>query len=378
MIVVFWGATFVVAYVYLLYPALLGVWARLAPRPVARGRETPHVSIIVAARNEAERLPDRLKNLLELDYPQDHLQIIVVSDGSTDRTAEILRRYAATVDAVHLTGGGKARALNVGVARARHNVLVFADVRQRFAPDALRALVAPLSDPTVGGVSGELILDSETQGGGSSGIGEGIGGYWKYEKWLRRQESVVGSMMGATGAIYALRRELWQPLPENTILDDVLAPMRAVMASTRVVFEPRAKAFDTTGSAPTELRRKVRTLAGNFQILWLEPRLLHPGRNPVWLQYLSHKVGRLLVPYAMVALFVSSAVLAVQSTFYALAFGGQVAFYALAAYGAYLDRQDRHRFETVAPPAATPPAASAPVATDRTVPERTVFMKGSR
>jgi cellulose synthase/poly-beta-1,6-N-acetylglucosamine synthase-like glycosyltransferase len=275
---VFWTAAFIVVYVYVAYPVLLALWARIAPRPVVHEPATPPVSIIVAARNEADRLAARLDNLLAQDYPKDRVQIVVVSDGSIDGTPEVLRRYGHRIDTVYLPRGGKARALNAGVARARHDVLVFADVRQHFAPDALRALVAPLADASVGGVSGELVLDCETGTPGDSGIGEGVGGYWKYEKWLRRQESLIGSTMGATGAIYALRRSLWQPLPADTILDDVLAPMRAVLASTRVVFAASARAFDNAVSAPAELRRKIRTLAGNYQILWLEPRLLRTHR----------------------------------------------------------------------------------------------------
>jgi poly-beta-1,6-N-acetyl-D-glucosamine synthase len=338
---VFWGAAFVVVYVYLAYPLLLALWARIAPKPVVHEPATPPVSIIVAARNEADRLAARIDNLLALDYPKRNVQIVVVSDGSTDATAEVLRRYGRVIDTVYLPRGGKARALNAGVARARHELLVFADVRQRFAPDALRALVAPMADPSVGGVSGELVLDCETGTTGESGIEEGVGGYWRYEKWLRRQESLIGSTMGATGAIYALRRSLWEPLPADTILDDVLAPMRAVLASTRVVFAAGARAFDNAVSAPAELRRKIRTLAGNYQILWLEPRLLAPWSNPVWLQYLSHKVGRLVVPWALVALVVSSGALASDSLFYAAAFAGQIAFYGLAMYGAYLDNSER-------------------------------------
>lgn len=339
MTTVFWIATFVIVYVYLAYPLLLAVWARLAPRPVQSGDQTPPVSIVIAARNESDRLGPRLDNLLALDYPRWLVQIIVVSDGSTDGTAEVLRRYAPAVEAIHLTAGGKARALNAGVARAGHDLLVFADARQRFAPDALRRLVAPFADPTVGGVSGELVLDGES--GTAPGFADGVGAYWRYEKWLRRHESLIGSTLGATGAIYALRRQVWRPLPAQTILDDVLAPMQAVLGSTRVVFESGARAFDHAASAPAELRRKVRTLAGNFQILLLEPRLLNPFANPVWLQYLSHKVGRLLVPYALIAWFVSSAALAQTSPFYALAFLGQLAFYTLALYGAGLDWRDR-------------------------------------
>jgi len=177
----------------------------------------------------------------------------------------------------------------------------------------------------------------------STDIGEGMGGYWRYEKWLRRQESAIGSTMGATGAIYALRRALWVPLPADTILDDVLAPMRAVLAASRVVFSSEALAFDPVAPSGVELRRKIRTLAGNYQILRLEPRLLNPFRNPVWIQYMSHKVGRLLVPYALMALLITSGLLAPGSSFYALAFAGQVLFYGLAGYGAWLSRRDRRQ-----------------------------------
>jgi cellulose synthase/poly-beta-1,6-N-acetylglucosamine synthase-like glycosyltransferase len=233
---------------------------------------------------------------------------------------------------------GKAAALNAGVARARHEILVFADARQTFAPDALRALVAPFADRRVGAVTGELIL--ENAGAGEPGVAEGVGLYWRYEKYLRRLESIVGSVLGATGAIYAMRRELWQPLPGDTILDDVLAPMRAVFAGRTIVFEARARAFDRAPEDPAaEARRKIRTLAGNVQILWLDPRLLIPVVNPVWLQYMSHKVGRLLVPYALVALLVSSAALASRHVIYAAALALQSVFYLLAAYGAWLARQ---------------------------------------
>jgi len=341
MTAVFWGAMAFVLYVYVGYPAILAIWARLAPKPVTRGSATPNVSVVIAARNEGATLAARIENLLEADYPQGALQIIVVSDGSTDRTAEVLARYQGVVDAILLPFGGKARALNAGVAAARHEIIVFADARQTFAPDALRALVAPLADPTVGAVSGELVLDCES-GRTDSTIADGVGAYWRYEKWLRRHESLVGSTVGSTGAIYALRRSLWQPLPAETILDDVLAPMQAVLAGARVIVDGAAHAFDRVSVAGrSEFERKTRTLAGNFQLLRLQPRLLVPFVNPVWLQFVSHKIGRLLVPYALFLVFVSSAVLAAQSLFYAVAFLGQLAFYGLAAYGALLDRRGR-------------------------------------
>ena len=336
----------------------------------------PGVSIVIAAHNEGPRLAARLDNLRSLDYPPARRQIIVVSDGSTDETADVVARYGPFVELVEVPRGGKALALNAGVARAKFEIIVFGDARQRFATDALRHLIAPFRDPAVGAVSGELLLDCESALFANrrsnaddrrrnppdadeppvrerrlpgerrlaleSTIGDGVGLYWRYEKHLRRLESTVGSTLGATGAIYAIRRVLWSPLPAETILDDVLTPMRVVMAGFRVVFDERAQALDRAAAdADGEARRKIRTLAGNFQILWLEPRLLAPWHNPVWFQYVSHKIGRLLVPYALLAAFASSLALAAQNTFYLAALAGEVAFLVLAGYGALLEHRVR-------------------------------------
>ena len=348
----FWSSVALIVYVYAGYPALLAVWARLSgptaagassssPQLHGEGSRWPGVTVIIAARDEARRLPDRIDNILASSYAGD-LQVVVASDGSSDDTMEVLARIGSRVgaclDAVTLPPGGKAAALNAAVARARYPILVFADARQRFAADAIRRLVGRFGDERIGAVAGELVI-----AGAGSTIGDGVGAYWAYETWLRRHEATVGSTLGVSGAIYAMRRELWRALPANTILDDVLAPMRVVLGGRRVVFEGGARAYDdAAGDAATELRRKVRTLAGNFQLLALEPRLLLPIANPVWLQFVSHKLGRLLVPYALVGLLVASVALTAGSAFYAVACAGQLAFYGLAAYGAVLDRRRRH------------------------------------
>ena len=351
MELLFWGSLGIVLYVYAGYPAVLAVWSRLARRARVSERDaTPAVSVVIAARNEAERLPGRLENLFGLDYPMSRLEIIVVSDGSTDATLEAMapwteprRKRQPHVRLIALGTVGKAAALNAGVAAATHDIIVFADARQRFAPDALGRLVARFADPTVGAVSGQLVLDCE-DGSSPSTIGDGVGAYWRYEKWLRARESDIDSMLGATGAIYAMRRACWTPLPPGTILDDVLAPMRTVLAGWRVVFEDGAHAFDVTAAdASVESRRKTRTLAGNYQLLVLEPRLLVPGVNRVWLQYVSHKLGRLVVPWALVALFGASLALAASSVFYFAAAAAQGIFYVLALYGGHLERQARQR-----------------------------------
>ena len=277
------------------------------------------------------------------------------------------------VDVVSVPPSGKALALNAGIERARIQIVVFADARQVFAPDAVRELVAPFADPQVGAVTGELRLDAESPCRRSnrdrrnfdrraserdsasdrreeqrrrtlrSTIAEGVGHLLEVREADAQLESRIWSTLGATGAIYAVRRALYRPLPADTILDDVLTPMRVVLAGYRVVFNEKARAFDRAAvDADAEARRKVRTLAGNYQILALEPALLLPWRNPVWLQYVSHKLGRLAVPYALVAIFVTSLVLARRPgsrrrLFYGAALAGQVLFYLLAGAGAILE-----------------------------------------
>jgi poly-beta-1,6-N-acetyl-D-glucosamine synthase len=397
MSTLFWLSCGVVLYVYVGYPLLLHAWGRLRAKSLAVNGPAdppPAVSIVIAARNEAGRITGRVANLDALDYPADRIEIVVVSDGSTDETAVALAQLAADdnrIVPIEVPVGGKALALNAGIARASNDVIVFADMRQGFAPDALRALVAPFRDPRVGAVTGELVLEGESRDRRAeerrarlerraiedrrgvrrhtdgqrkgrrrwslrrtvldSTITDGVGLYWRYEKQIRRDESAAGSVVGATGAIYAMRRSLWRPLPADTILDDVLAPMRCVMAGFRVVFEERACAFDRTASdSRAEGRRKLRTLAGNYQLLWLEPALLLPWRNPAWVQFVSHKVGRLLVPYALPVIFVSSLVLARDAFVYAAAFAAQCAFYALAAYGSWLEKTSARSTAAPAPP----------------------------
>lgn len=341
----FWASIVFVWYVYAGYPLLISVWAALAARPVRKppsAHYQPTVSVVIAARNEARRLAARIDNLLEQDYPSP-LEIIVVSDGSTDGTADTVASFGKRVRLIELPRGGKPLALNAGVAAARGEVVVFADARQRFAPNAVTALLSNFGDPTVGAATGELVLDCEAGvSAGDSSVAEGVGLYWKYEKALRRHESRVWSTLGATGAIYAIRRELWRPLPPETLLDDVLAPMRIVLDGKRVVFEDRARAFDrVSATGADESRRKIRTLAGNYQIVALEPRLLIPLVNPVWLQYVSHKLGRLLAPWALLAILASSAALASRGWPYALALLVQLCFYGLAIFGGLLESRNR-------------------------------------
>ncbi len=325
----------VVFYAYVGYWLYLRAFARR--RPVAAAPMEPTISVVIAARNEARNLADKLNNLAELEYPAHLLQVIVVSDGSTDTTAEVLARFSH-VEAVLLPeSGGKALALNEGARRATGDLLFMMDARQRMDRDAVRRLVSPFSDPAVGAVSGELLLESAD----GTPSGEALGIYWKIEKAVRRMESESGSVIGVTGAIYMVRRELYQPLPPGLILDDLLVPMQVVRQGRRVLFQPAAIARDRIFAEPgKEFQRKVRTLTGNLQILQAAPWLLS-WENPVLFRYLSHKLLRLLVPFLLLGMLVASAVSA--SPVMHLLFVLQLLFFALALAGTVLPQARQWR-----------------------------------
>jgi biofilm PGA synthesis N-glycosyltransferase PgaC len=302
MVVLFVVSVLFVAYTYLVYPLVIYIWGSVAPRRVEKRYRPLPISVVLAVRDEETRVAERLQNLLSQDYPRDMIEIVVVSDGSTDRTVEVARSTGdARVRVLESPAGGKASAINIGVAQAANDIIVFADARQRFADNAFAELAAIFHDERVGAASGELIIHRP----GASEVGEGVGLYWEYEKMIRRMESRVFSVVGATGSIYAIRKRLFVPLPPNTLLDDFVVPMRIVLQGFRVVFVRSARAYDwAVDSTAQEFARKVRTLAGNFQALAIEKALLNPARNPVFFQMVSHKVTRLFVPYFFVlALF---------------------------------------------------------------------------
>jgi poly-beta-1,6-N-acetyl-D-glucosamine synthase len=328
MKLLFWISLALIAYVYLGYAILLALYSCLRRHPIRRQQITPTVSIVIAARNEATNLPAKLQNLRLLDYPRELLQIIIASDGSTDSTPEILLSYASEIVPVILDQShGKANALNQAVRCATADILLFLDVRQSVESNAISELVACFADPAVGAVSGELLLEAAT--GETSGDALGI--YWKIEKQLRKLESATGSVVGVTGAIYAIRRELYTPIPMGTILDDVFIPMHVARAGHRVVFQPTAIARDRLFSEKgKEFSRKVRTLTGNYQLLRLAPWLLSPA-NPLLFRFISHKLLRLLVPLLMVFMLLAS--IMSNGPFYRTVFWLQILFYMLAAFG---------------------------------------------
>jgi poly-beta-1,6-N-acetyl-D-glucosamine synthase len=327
---VFWASVAFVLYVYFGYPLIITLWKRIAGKPVHKASYEPMVTLVVVAYNEKANIRKKIENCLSLDYPSDRLEIMVSLDGPTDGTEVLMFKLAC--QGVQLLYSpkhkGKATAINNAAEKARGEILVFVDARQTLDQHAIRELVANFADPTIGAASGELILvDAQNRE-----ASDGVGLYWRYEKFIRARESAVHSVMGVTGAIHAIRKTLFRPLSEGTILDDVAIPMSVVLAGGRVIFDSSARAFDQVASHPEmEYRRKVRTLAGNFQLLAIMPRLLLPWRNPVFFQFYSHKIARLFVPYGLLLMYVSNifllrkpygAFLVLQTIWYALALLG--------------------------------------------------------
>ena len=337
--VVFWASLVGLFYIFAGYPILVWLAARLAPATESPRPTDDTVSVLIAAGNEATRLPGKLDSLLASAGSERITEIVIGSDGSTDDTVAVLRAFPD--DRVRVEAfehrRGKSAVLADLIPTLRGDVVLFMDARQHVSPEAVESLVSRLSDPSVGVVSGELVfVDSD-----GSPAAEGVGAYWAYEKLLRKCESRFRSVPGATGAIYAVRRSVLRPPPDDALLDDVAIPMLAVEQGVRCVFEPAAVAYDRPStSTGQESVRKRRTIAGVVQLVrqhprWLVPRMLWRGGNPIWWEFLSHKVARLLAPPLLLAALVANVYLAwVAGGVYAWLLAGHAAFYAAAGLGA--------------------------------------------
>jgi cellulose synthase/poly-beta-1,6-N-acetylglucosamine synthase-like glycosyltransferase len=255
----------------------------------------PRVTAVVATRADASSVRERVTDLLRADYPAELLDVVVAYDArATEPPATWEGEAAARIRVVQGDEpGGKAAALNAGVRAATGDVIVFADSGQRFGADAISLLVASVMRPGVGAASGRLELSR-----GANAPALPLRLYWSLERWLRRREAEVHSAIGVTGAIYAMRRSLWSVLPAGLILDDLYVPMRLVLDGHRVDFVDGARAYETRATTDSnEYRRKVRTLTGVWQLCAWLPETVVPFRNPVWPQFVAHKLLRLLTPY---------------------------------------------------------------------------------
>lgn len=300
-VLVFTACALALLYILFGYPALLAVLAKWHARPIHRALQQRSVTVLLAVYNGERWIRAKLESILALDYPPGLLDVIVISDGSDDRTNDITRGFHDRgVELLVVPHGGKALALNAGMARARGDILLFTDVRQELARDSLSRLVACFADPSVGVASGELVMRD-----GATREESNVGLYWRYEKWIRKNLSRIDSVLGATGCIYAMRRDLAVPLPPGALLDDVYLPLGAFFRGYRIVLEEGAHAFDAPASLRSEFSRKVRTQAGVFQIMRYYPALLWSS-NRMLVHFLSHKFGRLTLPYLLIGMALAS------------------------------------------------------------------------
>lgn len=305
----FWLFVGSIVYAYAGYPILLTLLARMRAKPEWESSETPGVTLLIAAYNEEEVIEKKLANSLALDYPADRLQILVATDGSDDRTPDIVRSFVDRhVELSHSPERkGKMAAINRAVPLSGGEIIVFSDANNLYASDALRRLVAPFVEPSIGAVSGAKVID---KGGGTLGESEGM--YWRYESFIKEQETRLSTCIGVAGEILAIRRALFEAPPDSIINDDAYMAMRIIRGGHRVVYAPRARSFESVShSAEDEVARRARIVAGRFQAISMAHRLL-PGRPLIAWQIISHKFLRPLVPLAMIGALLANIAAVVQ------------------------------------------------------------------
>jgi glycosyltransferase involved in cell wall biosynthesis len=334
----FWLAGSLVAYTYVGFPVVVLLRGVLRQRPHRCAPITPPVSIVIAARNEAAVIAAKVDNLLTLDYPSDHLEIIVASDGSEDGTVAAARSGGdPRVRVLERPREGKAATLNAAVAEAGGEVLVFTDANSMLAQDALRALVAPLADPQVGGVAGDQrYLSSDDD----ADIARGERGYWSFDRALKQAESRAGNVISATGALYGVRRALFRAVPDG-VTDDFAVSTGVICEGRRLVFEGAAVAYEPVGaSADAEFARKVRVMTRGLNAVLLRRELLDPRRHGFYaLQLLSHKVLRRLMAVPLLVCAATGARLAREGLLYRLVSAAEGAVLGLGATGLLLGRR---------------------------------------
>jgi len=332
-LVIFLLAAAAIVYVIAGYPALLKWLAGWKGRLPVKSYEPKSVSMLIAVYNGEKFLAEKLDSVLRLEYPRELLQIFVLSDGSTDGTNEIARRYAPHgIQLLELPHAGKPAALNAGLPHCTGEILVLTDVRQLLEPDSIKEIVACFADPSIGVVSGDLPMRAGVDSEESN-----TSLYWRYEREIRKNLGKLGSTFGATGPFYAMRRELAQPMPPTTLLDDMYLPLGAFFRGYRAIVDEEARALEYPFSMKSEFRRKVRTQAGVYQIMKLYPALLS-AKNPLLFHFISYKLGRLALPWLFLLLLAAS--FGLPMPWSVLAVMGQVAFYGFALLDLWMPEEN--------------------------------------
>ena len=337
MEVVFWLSVAVVLYAYLGYLLLLILLNKLRPKPLFTQAWTPSVSVIIAAYNEQRDLAAKLENTLAIDYPKSHLEIIVTSDCSSDRTDEIAREFAPRGVRLHSQKVmlGKTAAQNAAVLQANGEIIVFSDATTHYQPDVLRLMMPAFADQSVGCVTGRVIYQDVKE----SSVGKATQSYWNYEFLLKQHESNVCSLIGVCGCMYAVRKSAYVPLYNDACSDFIIATTM-VEQGLRAVYVPEAVCLEQPNrKAERELATRVRIISQTFADLWRNRSVLNPFRSGFYaVQLWSHKILRYLVPVFLIAIFISSGFLATRHGFYAAVFALQVVFYLVALVSALLEK----------------------------------------
>jgi len=333
-LIIFWIAVFLILYTYIGFPLFILLRGLLWGRPYEHEEPTtlPSVSIVISAYNEANTIAEKLDNILSLDYPREKLQVVIASDGSTDGTDEIVEEYKERgVKLLSLPHHGKSVALNAAVAASKGEILVFSDANSMYKSNAIQKLIRPFTDPTVGGVAGNQIYKVDTSGGPSS---QGERAYWNFDRMLKVSQSRSGHTLAATGAIYAIRRSLFQPIPDG-VSDDFVTSTRVIAQGSRLVFAPDAVAYEPVAATSRfEFRRKVRVIVRSWRAFYTVRELLNPFRYRFYaIQFFSHKILRYLVVFPLLSLFFISPLLWEKGFIYQTATVGQFAFYGCAFFG---------------------------------------------
>lgn len=339
--IVFWLSAAALFYTYAGYPLLLALVSTIFPRRVQRGECEPTVSIIITAYNEELDLRAKLENTLALDYPRELLEVIVASDCSSDRTDQIAREFGTHGVRLHRQPerGGKTAAQNAAVELARGEIILFSDATSLYQPDVVRAMMPNFADKSVGCVAGRLIYVDPS----NSRVGRGARSYWNYETFLKTHESRAGSLIGASGCLYAVRKSAYVPLYHEACSDFIIAT-KMVEQDLRAIYEPLAVCREETNRrVDKELNMRVRVIAQTLNDLWRHRAMLNPLRTGFYaVQLLSHKVMRYLVPFFLIAIFGASAGLASSSLAYRVVLLAQVLGYLAALVAGLLDRAQVH------------------------------------
>jgi cellulose synthase/poly-beta-1,6-N-acetylglucosamine synthase-like glycosyltransferase len=339
-VVILWGALGALVYVYVGYPALVWLLATLRPRPVRRAPITPRTSFICTVYNEEAVIGEKLRNTLAFDYPVDQLEILIASDGSTDRTDEIVRaEQDPRVRLLRVEGRvGKTATQNEAVRAATGEILVFSDATTMYRPDAVGRIVRNFADPDVGLATGSVVYGTEVD----TSVDQGRAAYWNYESFLRTQESTFHSVMGAAGCFYAMRKPLYNFLGAE-LISDVAQAVKTVQKGYRAVVDDSAVCYEPaeSSSIPEEIRRRARVIARSLRSTWMMRDFFNPLRHPWFcLLLFSHRILRWAVPFILFVVFVANACL-LDNRLYRWLFLAQLAFYGLALLGWLLERSGR-------------------------------------